>query len=58
MSLSQIVGIGAGLLFVAFVLFCLRQGTKVRPRQGLSESPYAAGSSDHDGASHDGSSGH
>lgn len=55
MSLSQMIGLGAGLLFVAFTLFCLRQGSKVRPREGLSESSYlAGGTDDHDG----GGSGH
>jgi len=40
MSATQWVGLGAGLLLVAFIAFAFRQGNKVKPRQGIPQSPY------------------
>jgi hypothetical protein len=51
------IGLGAGLLFLAFMFFCLRQGSKARPRDGLSESSYLAAGTDHEGTDHGGSDG-
>jgi hypothetical protein len=58
-SMSQLIGLGASVIFVAVISFCLRQGTKVRPREGLSESSYLAGGSEnHADSDGGGGSGH
>jgi hypothetical protein len=56
--MSQMIGLGAGLLLLAVMFFCLRQGSKVRPREGLSESPYLAGGTDDHASGDGGGSGH
>jgi hypothetical protein len=53
--MSQMIGLGAGLLLLTFMFFCLRQGSKARPREGLSESSYLAGGTEHGGSEHGGS---
>jgi hypothetical protein len=49
MSVTQAIGIGIGLFFVAFIVFCFRQGDKVKPRQGPPESRYLDGGRDDGG---------
>jgi len=46
--MSQMVVLAAGLVFVAFIVFCLRQGSKVGPREGLAESSNLAAGIEHD----------
>ena len=51
MTASQLMGIGAGILLVAFIVFTFRQGLQVKPNKDAKDNWRSFGGPPHDNPS-------